>query len=148
MCHSGSLDYEKDGDAIRLYTWIDDAGLQRLGVSGYGTGNPNFSYGGKYYCYTGVELSNLGTVGGNTTLVIKGNSVIQGNVFGGGDESAVDGDTEVRILGKTKVFGNIYGGGNMGTVGTTTGGGNTKVIINGQSGSGSGTGSGNGQNGE
>lgn len=140
ICHPGSLEYQKDGDVDRLYTWIDNAGLQRLGVSGYDTSNPAFQYDGKWYCYTGVELSNLGTVGGNTTLVIKGNSEIQGSVFGGGDESAVTGNTEVDILGKTKVFGNIYGGGNMGHVD-----GDTKVIINGQNteqGTGQGTGSG------
>lgn len=126
ICHPGSLEYQKDGDVVRLYTWIDDAGLQRLGVTGISTSNPDFSFGGKWYCYTSVELSNLGTVYGDATLIIKGNSVIQGNVYGGGDESKVIQNTTVLVKDRTKVLGNIYGGGNIGKVG-----GDTKVIING-----------------
>ena len=58
---------------------------------------------------------------------IQGNTVVHGDVFGGGDASAVTGNTEVRVLDHTKVHGNIYGGGNEGVVG-----GNTKVIVNGK----------------
>ena len=66
---------------------------------------------------------------------------INGNVFGGGNESKSLANTLVEILEHTKVLGNIYGGGNMGLVG-----GNTKVVVNGQPGSGQGTGSGNNPN--
>ena len=89
------------------------------------------------FFYTETPLVNLGTVQGNATLTIQGKSTIgtleggvlkpgTGNVFGGGDESAVNGNTLVKVFGQTKVLGNIYGGGNMGNIG-----GNTKVIING-----------------
>ena len=100
--------------------------------------------------YTTVDIgsTNLGSVSGNITLTLKGNTIVgngtadTGNVFGGGDQSAVTGNTLVEILGHTKVLGNIYGGGNMGVVG-----GNTKVVVNGQSNNnGQGTGSGNNPN--
>ena len=118
VCHQGSLDYQKDGDVVRLYTWIDDAGLLKLGVTGINTSNPYFysEAMGKWYCYTSVELSNLGTVLGNSTIIVKGHSVIQGNVFGGGDESAVLGNTVVKLHDSTHVYGNVFGGGNKGAV--------------------------------
>ena len=72
------------------------------------------------------DKTNLGKVTGNVSLTLKGNTIVEGHVFGGGAESQVDGNTEVQILGNTKVYGNIYGGGNEGEVG-----GNTKVIVNG-----------------
>ena len=86
---------------------------------------------------TNVNLSktNLGSVE-SVSLTISGNSIVQGSVFGGGEESVVGidengnstgGGTVVFIKDRTKVLGNIYGGGNMGEVG-----GDTKVIINGQ----------------
>ena len=89
------------------------------------------------YIFTQVPLVNLGTVTGNVDFTIQGKSTIgtmengvlkpgTGNVFGGGDESAVGGSTLVKILDRTQVFGNIYGGGNKGKVT-----GDTKVIING-----------------
>lgn len=84
-----------------------------------------------------ITNTNLGSVEGNVELTIKGNSVVFGNVYGGGEESLVKnpnnsgkGNTEVKIMGQTKVLGNIYGGGNMGEVE-----GNTKVIVNSGSGS-------------
>ena len=128
VCHPGSIDYLRDDGIVRLFKWIDDAGLQNLGVTGINTSNPYFysEEMRKWYCYTSVELSNLGTVYGDATLNIKGNSVIQGNVYGGGDESKVIQNTTVLVEDRTKVFGNIYGGGNIGEVG-----GDTKVIING-----------------
>ena len=79
-----------------------------------------------HYVYTNQDLTSLGTVTGNVTLTIDGTSMVWGNVFGGGEESAVTGNTEVLIKGKTKVYNNVYGGGNQGEVG-----GNTKVIVNG-----------------
>ena len=106
--------------------------------AGVGTGNPAFTSGGKNYFYTTVSLEGLGTVRGDVTLTLKGNSKVgtqghadTGNVFGGGDESAVDknasdekGNTTVKLQGNTTVRGSVYGGGNNGSVG-----GNSEVII-------------------
>lgn len=103
-----------------------------------GTGNPAFVSDGKNYFYTTVSLEGLGTVRGNVTLTLKGNSKVgtqghaeTGNVYGGGDESAVDknasdekGNTSVKLQGNTTVRGSVYGGGNNGSVG-----GNSEVII-------------------
>ena len=83
--------------------------------------------------YTEEDLGVLGTVQGNVTLTIKGNSTIGrkeggvlkgGNVYGGGDESSVEGDATVTLQEGVTVLGNVYGGGNNGPVG-----GNTEVKI-------------------
>jgi hypothetical protein len=93
--------------------------------------------------YTTVDLETLGTVAGNVSLTIKGESIIgtdgdsnTGNVFGGGDQSAVTqsivngnpvpntGNTTVNLQEGAHVLGNVYGGGNEGPVG-----GDSKVII-------------------
>lgn len=48
--------------------------------------------------YTGVDMSKMGEITGNTTLTIKGtNTLIEGDVFGGGAESKVLGNTTVII---------------------------------------------------
>ena len=86
--------------------------------------------------YTDVDLNTLGTVTGNVSLTIKGTSKIgtldgegnlvegTGNVFGGGEESAVSGASAtvtVTLQGKTEVYGDVFGGGNKGRVeGSTT----------------------------
>ena len=80
-----------------------------------------------------LSHSNLGSVAGNVTLTIKGNSVIgtagdttgkKGNVFGGGESSYVTGSANtvtVNIEGNTEVLGNVFGGGDEGVVeGSTT----------------------------
>ena len=87
--------------------------------------------------FTTVDLSktNLGSVGGNATITLKGNTSVgtldggnlvegTGNVYGGGDESAVDGNTTVILEDEVEVLGNVYGGGNNGPVG-----GNSEVNI-------------------
>ena len=90
------------------------------------------------YVYTNENLnkSNLGSVAGNVTLTIKGDSKIgtdgdatKGHVFGGGEESYVTkskdsnnqpiantGNTTVYIEGNTQVYGNVFGGGDRGVV--------------------------------
>ena len=73
-----------------------------------------------------LSKDDLGSVHA-VSLTLQGNTLIQGSVFGGGEESKVIENTFVHIKDKTKVSGSIYGGGNMGTVG-----GDTKVIVNGQ----------------
>ena len=98
--------------------------------------------------YTTEDLNALGTVQGNVTLTLKGNTTVgtleggnlktgTGNVFGGGDESGVlqqidnednpvpnTGNTQVILEEGATVLGNVYGGGNNGPVG-----GNSKVKI-------------------
>lgn len=71
-----------------------------------------------------VDLSDLGTVRGNTTIEIKGdNSHIYGSVFGGGNASKVIGNTHVHIQGGT-IDGNVFGAGNQAEVT-----GKTEVVI-------------------
>ena len=81
------------------------------------------------YTYA-VDLTDLGTVRGQTTIVIKGNSVIGdaeagtgGSVFGGGNASKVEGDTHVHIQGGT-INGSVFGAGNQAEVT-----GKTEVVI-------------------
>ena len=78
----------------------------------------------KWYCYTWKSLAGLGVVTSDVELTIKGNSRIDGNVFGGGDMSEVEGKTTVKLQGGTSVGGNVYGGGNEGIVH-----GDSKVFI-------------------
>ena len=135
--YTGIITPPKDGTST-TYTWTHKTDFGETTLS---TSNPAITGQGvnhdENYFYTEDPLEDLGTVTGTVTLTIKGKSTIgtfengmvkhgTGNVFGGGDESAVGGGTQVKILDRTRVFGNIYGGGNMGTVG-----GDTKVIING-----------------
>ena len=84
-----------------------------------------------------LDKTNLGSVSGLVKLTITGNSRIgsdqdssgeTGNVYGGGDESAVNNtenpgsaSTTVTIKGDVVVYGNVFGGGNRGIVsGSTT----------------------------
>ena len=107
----------------------------------------------KHYLYTDINLStsNLGSVAGDVTLTLKGNTKVgtlegdastlkegTGNVYGGGDQSYVynEDDTNpnkgeetkastiVNLQGNTIVYGNVFGGGNNGKVS-----GNTTVNI-------------------
>ena len=71
-----------------------------------------------------VDLSDLGTVKGNTSIEIKGaNSHIHGSVFGGGNASKVIGSTKVHIK-DGRIDGNVFGAGNQASVT-----GKTDVII-------------------
>ena len=109
------------------YTWSSNGS----------TSSPFTDNGNSHEIYTDKELNDLGKVLGNVTLTIKGASKVgtldgennlvdgTGNVFGGGDQSAVGGATPstviVNLQGQTNVLGNVYGGGNKGAVsGTTT----------------------------
>jgi hypothetical protein len=92
-----------------------------------GSDDPKFS-SGKVTTNINLDKSNLGSVNGDVTLTIKGNSKIgtdgdtsgtKGNVFGGGESSYVTGATHkvtVNLQGKTQVLGNVYGGGDEGLV--------------------------------
>ncbi|WP_176780557.1 ZmpA/ZmpB/ZmpC family metallo-endopeptidase-related protein [Prevotella sp. tc2-28] len=78
--------------------------------------------------YTDEDLTSLGTVTGNVTLTIDGNTVadengkvmkVEHSVYGGGEESAVNGNTSVTVTGGTigtaneggAEYGNVFGGG-------------------------------------
>ena len=103
------------------YFWTNDFGS---------TGSPittaSEATGGKNCFFTEVSLTDLGTVSGNVSLTITGDSKIglsgtDHNVFGGGDQSAVSGNTTVTLEGNTQVLGSVFGGGNRGVVeGSTT----------------------------
>lgn len=150
--HDGGLDYKKYtsnvgshaiGDTI-YYIWIHDVPSE-WGISPVPTtsnANKTFQYpagSGNWYVYTPVALTNLGAVSGKVTLNLEGNTTVgtldgsnnlvegTGNVFGGGDESAVnnadtpaDAHTEVNIKGNVEIFGNVFGGGNKGAVSGST----------------------------
>ena len=92
----------------------------------------------KWYCYTWNSLANLGAVLNQVTLTLDGDSKVgtegnpeTGNVYGGGDASAVGriddkstqnvdesiiANTTVNLQGNTQVLGNVFGGGNEGLV--------------------------------
>lgn len=59
------------------------------------------------------------TVDGDSHIGTDGDATT-GHVFGGGQESAVSTDTHVLLKGNTVVNGNVYSGGNIGPVGGNT----------------------------
>ena len=133
VMENGYLKYLKNDDGSdRYYTWSN------VREPDHDTATHATFQGedGKWYCYTRVSLQGLGAVSGNVRLTIDGSTTVgtetspgvlkagTGNVYGGGDDSAVNGNTEVIIKGNTRVLGNVYGGGNNGTVG-----GNSEVRI-------------------
>ena len=98
------------------YSWSDEYGGNSSSTSLVDNENG-------HWIHTGIPKADLGTVTGNAILTIKGNTTVGGNVFGGGDESAVakntsnqKGNTIVKIHDRTHVFGNVYAGGNKGRV--------------------------------
>ena len=141
---NGALFYLKNSDNTdRYYTWCNKNSSGEVVINGVAiptsevdgstvtTDTPTFEYpvgSNHWYVLTEVPLEGLGEVTGKSTIILQGNTIVQGSVFGGGNESAVNNDTEVQVLDHTKVYGNIYGGGNQGVVG-----GDTKVIVNGKS---------------
>ena len=102
------------------YTWknAEEAGVT-LTNGGDGSDKTN------HYIYTNQNLTVLGQVG-ETDLTIKGNTSVEGSVFGGGDESAITasatatGNTKVTIeendTHETPTVNNVYGGGNTADV--------------------------------
>lgn len=123
----------QSGGTYTVYKWDHSHGTTGSPV----TTNPDSDTA---WFYTEVPLDNLGAVSGTVTLNIKGSSVIgttlqngslkpnTGNVYGGGDQSAVynatnpaNAKTEVIIEGNTHVKGHVFAGGNVGVVsGSTT----------------------------
>ena len=113
----------QSGGTKTTYTWTNETS-----IGGHTLSETTPTFEGCEYFYTNVPLSNLGTVTGNVTLTIKGNSVIgtgtTGDVFGGGAQSDVEGNTTVKLQDGTQVRGNVYGGGDQGAVG-----GDSEVLI-------------------
>ena len=122
----------QSGGTYTVYKWDHNHGTTSSPV----TVNPNSDTA---WFYTELPLDNLGTVSSTATLIIKGNSEIgtmqgepgsqtlkpgTGNVYGGGDQSAVAGNTTVILQQGATVLGNVYGGGNKGPVG-----GNSSVTL-------------------
>ena len=99
----------QSGGTFTTYEWTNQTtfGTTTLSTESPTIKNPNGD--GKNYIYTEVSLKNLGTVSGDVTLTIDGNTTITngkvmevGNsVYGGGEESAVGGNTVVNINGGT-----------------------------------------------
>ncbi len=135
---------EVDSVVFRVEPYYYEAlGTYRTGVKGQTTtytwteGTSISVDNSNHILYTTEDLDVLGTVTGDVSLTIKGTSKIgtldgegnlvegTGNVFGGGEESAVSGDSPVDVTvtieGKTEVLGDVFGGGKQGRVdGNTT----------------------------
>ena len=125
----------QSGGTFTKYEWTNN---KTFGTKTLSTGSPtilNPNGDGINYIYTEVSLENLGTVSGNVTLTIDGNTTITNgkvmevgkSVYGGGEESAVGGNTEVNVYGGTigtdssaDDYGNVFGGGNLGIVNQST----------------------------
>ena len=140
----------QSGGTFTTYEWTNN---KTFGTTTLSTGSPtilNPNGDGINYIYTEVSLENLGSVSGNVTLTINGNTVVDEHgkvmkigqsVYGGGEESTVNGNTEVNITGGTigttgkggATWGNVYGGG-KGKENDVTAGlvkGNTNISISG-----------------
>ena len=126
-----SVEVDATGFATEPY-YYTDLGTYREGVKGSTTtytwqkkkdnfwvDNPN------HILYTPEDLDGLGVVTGNVNLTLKNSTVgsqadetlNQGNVFGGGEQSSVNGNTKVTIDGGN-IYGSVFGGGDLGSVGT------------------------------
>ena len=140
----------QSGGTFTTYEWTNN---KTFGTKTLSTGSPtilNPNGDGKNYIYTEVSLENLGSVSGNVTLTINGNTVadkdgkvmkVGESVYGGGEESTVNGNIEVSVTGGTigttgkggATWGNIYGGGKGKEKDVTAGlvKGNTNINISG-----------------
>ena len=103
---------------------VRPAPVEYIWSSAGSTSAPFTDNGDSHEIYTDKNLGDLGKVLGNVDLTLKGNTVVDGNVFGGGEMSGVQDNTIVKLQGNTHVTGNIYGGGDQGPVG-----GDSEVII-------------------
>jgi len=108
------------------YIWTNET---TIGSTTLSTSSPHIeNVDGKNYLYTEVSLTNLGAVSEDVHLTLQDDCVVNGSVYGGGDESAVNNTTTpanaytiVTLKGNAEVFGNVFGGGNNGLVsGSTT----------------------------
>ena len=124
------------------YTWTNKTSIGGQTLDKDHPASPEVD--GKRYYFTEEPLTNLGTVTGNVTLTIDGETaVVKHSVYGGGMESGVDGNTVVEVNAGTIGYagadhygadiGNVYGGGkgmdDAVLAGIVTG--NTSVTISG-----------------
>ena len=110
-----------DTSGTTEFEWKHKDNYPANSAVGFINENGDYNIQGKYVVTT-VDISkeNLGSVG-NANLTLLGNTTVGGNVFGGGDASAVSGDATVTLKGATQVEGDVFGGGNKGMVsGKTT----------------------------
>ena len=102
------------------YTWTNKTSIGGQTLDKDHPASPEVD--GKRYYFTEEPLTNLGTVTGNVTLTIDGETtVVKKSVYGGGMESGVDGNTVVEVNAGTIGYagadhygadiGNVYGGG-------------------------------------
>ena len=122
----------QSGGTSTTYNWTHETSV---GGNNLSTGSPAaLNVDGKNYFYTEIPLNNLGAVSGTVTLTLQGdtkvgtlndNSLVEGtgDVYGGGDASAVkntttpaNASTIVTLKGNTEILGNVFGGGNRGDV--------------------------------
>ena len=91
----------KRNPEFKDYAGIFDMG-EKNGTTDYkwteGTLTKNTSGLDETNILTDVDLSGLGKVTGDITLNIEGATVVEGNVFGGGDEGEVSGSAKVNIM--------------------------------------------------
>lgn len=82
--------------------------------------------------YTNQSFQDLGRITGDASITIKGNTTIEGSVYGGGNETdLVDGTATINIEGGT-IKKNVFGGGNQGQISSALQDkGNTQVNITG-----------------
>lgn len=92
--------------APETYTWAQGDETTQNTVSGT-----------TLYTSKDITMNDLGNVTGAITLTLDGNTTVQDNVFGGGNESKSLDNTTVKLQDGAHVLGNVYGGGNNGAVG-------------------------------
>ena len=139
-----TVEVDSIGFRVEPY-YYTELGTYRTGVKGQTTtytwteGSSISVDNSSHILYTTEDLDSLGTVTGNVTLTLKGNTVVgtlegepgsqtlkagTGSVFGGGAESAVSGNTSVTLEGHAHILGDVFGGGDEGEVD-----GNSQVIL-------------------
>ena len=122
----GTIGYENDGGVVREYEWTNELNGMTQNER---MASPAYQKDGKWYCYTWNSLENLGAVLNAVSLTITDSYIgtvgknNTGNVYGGGDASAVsnttnpaNASTTVTLRGSTTVLNNVFGGGNKGKV--------------------------------
>ena len=135
-----TVEVDSIGFRVEPY-YYTELGTYRTGVKGQTTtytwaeGTSISVDNSNHILYTTEDLDVLGTIIGNVTLTLKGNTVVgtlegttlkagTGSVYGGGAESAVSGNTSVILEGHTHILGDVFGGGDEGEVN-----GNSQVIL-------------------
>ena len=133
----GSIKNLQENEKDIEYEWTNDLDGEEGHDADYMKAHPAYQKDGKWYCYTWKSLDNLGAVLNNVTLTLNGDTKVgtmvpgvdenttptlkedTGNVYGGGEASAVKGSDKkviVNLRGNTEVYGDVFGGGDKGDV--------------------------------